>query len=168
MFSLILSGDVSCVMCDVWCLMYDVWCLINGATQSLLLLEPSYLVVYTIWIMACTPSMPLLLTMLWCLTFHLISFLLFSFTDVYSLSTSSSTSSTSTPSFSFSSTTPPPPLHLQVMDGVPVYEARLRMGEVLAKKILKQYPDHDIGEHSTAVLYCRILYCAGLYSTALC
>jgi amidophosphoribosyltransferase len=31
-----------------------------------------------------------------------------------------------------------------VMDGVPVYEARLKMGEILAKKIMKQNPDYDI------------------------
>ncbi len=31
-----------------------------------------------------------------------------------------------------------------IMDGVSVYESRLKMGEKLAKKILRQYPDHDI------------------------
>ena len=31
-----------------------------------------------------------------------------------------------------------------IMDGVSVYRARLRMGETLAKKILRLYPDHDI------------------------
>ena len=36
-------------------------------------------------------------------------------------------------------------LFFKVMDGVPVYEARLRMGETLAKKILREYPNHDIG-----------------------
>ena len=30
------------------------------------------------------------------------------------------------------------------MDGVSVYETRLKMGEKLAEKILKKYPDHDI------------------------
>ena len=65
---------------------------------------------------------------------------------------------------------------VQVMDGVPVYEARLRMGEVLAKKILKQFPEHEIGKLSSAlycailyytVLYCTALYCTELYCTAL-
>lgn len=31
-----------------------------------------------------------------------------------------------------------------IMDGVQVYEARLNMGEMLARKILRLYPDHDI------------------------
>jgi amidophosphoribosyltransferase len=31
-----------------------------------------------------------------------------------------------------------------IMDGVSVYESRLRMGEKLARKLLKCYPDHDI------------------------
>lgn len=31
-----------------------------------------------------------------------------------------------------------------IMDGIPVYKARLRMGEKLADKILQEYPDHDI------------------------
>ncbi|CUS42715.1 Amidophosphoribosyltransferase [hydrothermal vent metagenome] len=31
-----------------------------------------------------------------------------------------------------------------IIDGVAVYKARLRMGEKLAEKILRQYPDHDI------------------------
>jgi amidophosphoribosyltransferase len=31
-----------------------------------------------------------------------------------------------------------------IMDGISVYETRLKMGEKLAQKILKQYPDHDI------------------------
>ena len=31
-----------------------------------------------------------------------------------------------------------------IIDGVSVYESRLKMGEKLAHKILKQYPDHDI------------------------
>lgn len=31
-----------------------------------------------------------------------------------------------------------------IMDGVSVYESRLKMGELLAKKIKKVYPDHDI------------------------
>jgi amidophosphoribosyltransferase len=31
-----------------------------------------------------------------------------------------------------------------IMDGVSVYETRLLMGEKLAQKIMKQYPDHDI------------------------
>ena len=37
------------------------------------------------------------------------------------------------------------------MDGVPVYEARLRMGETLAKKILREYPDHDIGSSENII-----------------
>lgn len=31
-----------------------------------------------------------------------------------------------------------------IMDGVSVYESRLKMGEKLAEKLLKQYPNHDI------------------------
>ena len=31
-----------------------------------------------------------------------------------------------------------------IMDGVSVYESRLKMGEKLAKNILRQHPDHDI------------------------
>ena len=31
-----------------------------------------------------------------------------------------------------------------VIDGVPVYEARVRMGDKLAQKILRLHPDHDI------------------------
>jgi amidophosphoribosyltransferase len=31
-----------------------------------------------------------------------------------------------------------------IMDGVPVYETRLRMGEKLAEKILRLYPNHEI------------------------
>jgi amidophosphoribosyltransferase len=31
-----------------------------------------------------------------------------------------------------------------IMDGVSVYETRLKMGEMLAKRILKTYPEHDI------------------------
>ena len=31
-----------------------------------------------------------------------------------------------------------------IIDGVSVYKARLRMGEFLAKKVMKQFPDHDI------------------------
>jgi amidophosphoribosyltransferase len=31
-----------------------------------------------------------------------------------------------------------------IMDGVQVYEARLNMGEMLARKILRLYPNHDI------------------------
>ena len=31
-----------------------------------------------------------------------------------------------------------------IMDGVSVYETRLKMGEMLANKIMKQHPDHDI------------------------
>jgi amidophosphoribosyltransferase len=31
-----------------------------------------------------------------------------------------------------------------IMDGVSVYESRLKMGELLAAKILKKYPEHDI------------------------
>lgn len=31
-----------------------------------------------------------------------------------------------------------------IMDGVSVYESRLKMGETLANKILRTYPDHDI------------------------
>ena len=30
------------------------------------------------------------------------------------------------------------------MDGVSVYKARLRMGETLADKVLRERPDHDI------------------------
>ena len=45
-------------------------------------------------------------------------------------------------------------LYSQVMDGVSVYEARLRMGEVLAKKILKQFPNHDIGTRTPPAASC--------------
>ena len=31
-----------------------------------------------------------------------------------------------------------------IMDGVSVYESRLKMGETLAAKILRSYPNHDI------------------------
>lgn len=31
-----------------------------------------------------------------------------------------------------------------IMDGVSVYESRLKMGEKLAKQIEERYPDHDI------------------------
>jgi len=31
-----------------------------------------------------------------------------------------------------------------IMDGISVYETRLKMGEKLADKILRQYPDHEI------------------------
>ena len=31
-----------------------------------------------------------------------------------------------------------------IMDGVSVYESRLKMGEKLAEKILRLYPNHDI------------------------
>ena len=31
-----------------------------------------------------------------------------------------------------------------ILDGVPVYEARLNMGTALAKKIAREHPDHDI------------------------
>ena len=31
-----------------------------------------------------------------------------------------------------------------IMDGISVYESRLKMGEMLAKKIVRIYPDHDI------------------------
>lgn len=30
------------------------------------------------------------------------------------------------------------------MDGVSVYESRLKMGEMLALKVMSSYPDHDI------------------------
>ena len=46
----------------------------------------------------------------------------------------------------------------QVMDGVAVYEARRRMGEVLAKKILTQFPGHDIG---TCCTYTDVLALKG-------
>ena len=32
-----------------------------------------------------------------------------------------------------------------IMDGISVYETRLRMGNKLANKILRKYPNHDIG-----------------------
>jgi amidophosphoribosyltransferase len=31
-----------------------------------------------------------------------------------------------------------------VMDGVPVYESRLRMGAALARKIMREHPNHGI------------------------
>mmetsp|Transcript_7647 Transcript_7647/g.11971 ORF Transcript_7647/g.11971 Transcript_7647/m.11971 type:complete len:546 (-) Transcript_7647:1957-3594(-) len=31
-----------------------------------------------------------------------------------------------------------------IMDGIPIYETRLKMGEKLAEKVMRKYPDHDI------------------------
>ena len=42
-----------------------------------------------------------------------------------------------------------------VMDGVPIYESRLRMGEALARKIMRENPNHGIDVVS--VLYTPFL-----------